>query len=154
MEKEIKSTGKRPIIRILSFIILLLLAMVLLGLIGYRYAKNSASQENSHDANRQTEYVPSTQSPEPSHMPAAAQTIVPEDDSPYTSALSGNDFLVIAHNDAVSLYTLTAGGEQIFTSLLPISLTSLLPEDRARLEEGMILDSETELASLLEDLSS
>ena len=62
-----------------------------------------------------------------------------------------NDYLVISENGVVKLYNITESGDQIYSKDLDIAPDALLAEDKAQLEEGIILE---ELAALLEDYTS
>lgn len=155
MEQETNYVKKRPLLRVAGLVVLLLIAMCILAVLGYRIARNNAPQEKPYGAQDGSQYNISEEEQNPFHLPTAMQTEVPEKDLPdTTSSFPKQDYLVLADGAVVSLFILTENGEQIFSEVLPISLAALMPEDRVMLEEGVILRSRGELAALLEDLSS
>lgn len=166
MEKEIRPSGKKHFLKLVLIAVLLFLAMYLCAAAGYRFVRNSAPQEESlpggaQDINQNS--MPET-SKTPFNLPshASENSVAGADDSTAASLpqqdillpADNNDYLVIAENGTVNLYILTKNGSQIFSKSLEISPDALMPEDRARLEEGIILESEDNLASLLEDYTS
>ena len=64
------------------------------------------------------------------------------------------DYLVVSENGTVNMYILTDDNKTVFAKKLDIAPDSLLDEDKAQLEKGIILSNEQELASLLEDYTS
>ena len=129
----------------------LLVSMCLLALLGYRVARKKAPQDSSHGASSYTSEVQPTESANPFHLPTAIQTVVPE---PEETPEPNNDYLVLAEETSVYLYILTENGDRVYAGDLPISLSALMPEDQQTLKDGIILDSDDELAALLEDYSS
>ena len=155
MEQEAKYVKKRPLLRAAVLVVLLLIAMYILAVLGYYFARKSAPQAETRNAQDGSEYSVSEEEQNPFHLPTAMQTEVPEEALPEnTPTFPKQDYLVLADGAVVSLFILTETGEQVFSEVLPISLAALIPEDRVMLEEGVILRSRGELAALLEDLSS
>lgn len=155
MEKEAHVSKKKHFFNLVLTAVLIFAAMYLCAATGYRFVRSGAPQEKS------------TESP----APEINETIAPlkEDaiDLPETDLASAslpkqdvsipadpNDYLVISENGVVKLYTITDSGQQIYSKDLAISPDALLAEDKAQLEEGIILESEEELAALLEDYTS
>ena len=131
------------------------LAMLLCATFGFRFVKNSGAKEPEDLYHAvKTQEVPL---PQDKTFPN-----LPEEDSTSASLLQEDvqivtdkdDYLVLAKDGAVKLYTINQNGEQVFKQDLPISPDSLLEADRALLEKGIILESGTALATLLEDYTS
>ena len=155
MEKETHVSKKRHFFNLMLTAVLIFAAMYLCAITGYRFVRNSAVQENASS----------------SSIPEIDETIAPQEEDPFdlpdTNLASAslpkqdvsipsdtNDYLVISENGAVKLYAINSSGEQRYSKDLDISPDALLAEDKAQLEEGIILESEDELAALLEDYTS
>lgn len=155
MEKEAHVSKKKHFFNLVLTAVLIFAAMYLCAATGYRFVRSSAPQGKS------------TERP----APEINETIAPleEDtfDLPETDLASAslpkqdvsipadpNDYLVISENGVVKLYTITDSGRQVYSKDLAISPDALLAEDKTQLEEGIILESEEELAALLEDYTS
>jgi len=65
-----------------------------------------------------------------------------------------NDYLVISEGNLVNLYAINPEGNKIFQKVLDIDPASLKAEDRALLENGILLGTKEDLLSLIEDYSS
>ncbi len=154
MEHENKHPRAVAAAKILFFILALFLSMCLCAATAYRIVRKKAPQEQSAPNGASNSFVGPVESQMPFHLPASGKTQVPADPSAPTTATEQNDYLVIAEENNVHLYILTADGELTFSSRLEIPFSDLLPEDQAVLSEGIILDSDASLAAFLEDYSS
>lgn len=124
-------------------------AMLVCALLGYSFAKTYDKSKESLETDETPIYVNETL-----EIPVE-ETSDGEDLQEETAPIPDkNDYLVIWENDAVKLYLIDKDGEKIFSKNLEISPESLMSEDKTLLKEGIILYSEEELASLLEDYSS
>ena len=65
-----------------------------------------------------------------------------------------NDYLVIAENTLVNLYSIDKDNKKTFERILEIDLASLKKEDRELLKKGIILNDKSAVLSLIEDYSS
>lgn len=166
MEKEIKPFGKKRFLKLFLIAASIFLAMYICAMLGYRFVRNEAPQEENlpngaQNINEQTKKETSVPFHLPYHEEENAQNGMIEDEVASTSSVQQNvtaqdenDYLVIAENNAVNLYILTKEGEKIFSKTLSVEPDSLMPEDRKNLESGIILASNEELSALLEDYTS
>ncbi len=154
MEYENKHPRAVAAAKVLLFFLVLFLVMYLCAVTAYRIVRKKAPQEQSTPNGASDSFVGPAESQMPFHLPAALKTQVPAEYSVLPSATDQKDYLVIAEEGSVHLYILTDEGELIFSSQLEIPFANLLPEDRAALSEGIILDSDASLATFLEDYSS
>lgn len=155
MEQKIKNVKKTSFFSIVGIAILIFSAMSICALLGYRFVRFIPEEKNTAEVVIPTDNNDSISKTKNSLQPNEASLTptnltnqdieVPEDT---------NDYLVILENGTVKLYTITDRGEHIYTKNLDISPNSLMPEDIAQLDEGIILDSEDDLASLIEDYTS
>ncbi len=65
-----------------------------------------------------------------------------------------NDYLVIAENNIVALYSIDKEDTKTFERVLEIDLASLKREDRELLKKGILLNDKSAVLSLIEDYSS
>ena len=128
-------------------------AMLVCALLGYSFVKvtepDDEKTKNSIEASPEPIFVNETV--ELPILPGQLQSPAEEETAPPPDK---NDYLVIWEDDAVKLYLIPDSGELIFSKVLEISPESLMEEDKALLKEGIILTTEEELASLLEDYTS
>ncbi len=155
MEKGANTGGLRHFMHLFLIALAIFLAMLLCATLGFRFVKSSGAKEPEdlyHAAESQT--PPSPQDETFPNLPDQdiASASLPQQN--VQIATEENDYLVLAKDGAVKLYTINQNGEQIFWRDLPISPDSLLEADRALLEKGIILESGTALAALLEDYTS
>ncbi len=169
MEHDLRPTKMNRFVKLLLIALALFLAMYLCALAGYRFVRNSAPQEHTGDAQNSTEYSDPEVSKAPFNLPyrAGEENASAPDEGTQSetteTALSGssaislpdkNDYLVISEEGGVNLYLITENGSFVFSKTLDISPESLMPEDRSRLEAGIVLASQGDLAALLEDYTS
>lgn len=154
MAFENKYPRAAAIVKILFFFLLLVLAMYLCASFAYHVVRKKAPSEQTVPNGASDSFIGPSESQRPFHLPAAIKTTVPADPSSLPSEDDKNDYLVIAEENDVTLYILTADGEQIFFSRPDIPFSNLPPEDQSALQEGIILDSDAALAAFLEDYSS
>lgn len=158
MEHGTQDTKKRHLINLVLIAVLIFTAMYLCAITGYRFVRSSTPEE--HATENVTQNIGETSKPEEYALPDSpepdlASASLPKQDvrvSDDTEDIS--DYLVIAENGVVKLYVIKKSGEQVYKNDLDILPESLMPEDKALLEEGIILQSEEDLAALLEDYTS
>ncbi len=169
MEHNARPTKMNRFLKLFLIAFALFLAMYICALAGYSFVRNSAPQEHAGDAQNSTEYSNPEVSKAPFNLPYhtveenASNPDADAQNETTETALSGdfsfslpdkNDYLVISEEGRVNLYLITENGVHVFSKTLNISLDSLMPEDRNRLEAGIILASQGDLAALLEDYTS
>ena len=154
MEKGTQGTRKRHFLNWVLTAVLIFAAMYLCAITGYRFVRNSNAAENPVESREpEINETIAPQEEDPLKLPEdLASASLPKEDVRVPS--DPNDYLVISENGVVKLYNITESGDQIYSKDLDIAPDALLAEDKAQLEEGIILESEEELAALLEDYTS
>ena len=139
---------KKTAVNVLIFILCMGISMTLCAYAGYFLAKKKAPQNSgaaSHHNSGEGIYSPLARS-QSLREAFSASSDVP--------AQSKDDYLVIKEKNLVNLYIINSDGTKIFRRILDIHTDSLTENDRALLSRGIILDTEEELLSLLEDYTS
>ena len=155
MEKGTQVSKKRHFLNLVLTAVLIFAAMYLCAVSGYRFVRNSgAAEEPAENREPEIHETIAPQEEDPFDLPETdlASASLPKQDVRIPS--DPNDYLVISENGVVKLYSITENGDQIYSKDLDISPDALLAEDKAQLEEGIILESKEELAALLEDYTS
>lgn len=154
MEKETKSSKKRHFLKLTLTAAFIFLTMYLCAVSGYRFVRNGAKEEPTESRKPESVTIVVPQEEDPLLVPETnlASASLPQQNISIPS--DPNDYLVLSEDGTVNLYFITENGNRIFSKALPISPDSLLDEDKAQLEEGIILATEEELAALLEDYTS
>lgn len=145
MEKNFRKSA----ISVILFILCLLVAMILCGSLGYVWAKNKAPRSRdavtSHNVTDEGIYAPLKRTQNLREVFSDIQNVEIE---------NKNDFLVISEGNLVNLYVIGTDGNKTFERILEIDKNSLTDNDQSLLEQGIILDTEEDLLSLLEDYTS
>ncbi len=145
-----KIMSKRIFIRFIK-ILALGIFMLMLASMGYFFAKKIASPKNGENAQISPGVVSHETNPVFPNLPAGVTGMYSQEEN---IVYDTNDYLVTCQGNLVSLYTINKEGEKIFEKVLDIEPAALKEEDRAQLEEGIILGTKAELLSLIEDYSS
>ena len=146
MEKSFKKRMASSIF----FALCLVLGMVVCGSLGYIWAKNKAPQKSDaqvFEKNVQHDgiYTPLKRPEGLKEVFADTQDITVE---------NKDDYLVISESGIVALYVIGTDGNKTFKKILEIDKNSLTKNDQELLSQGIILDTQEELLSLIEDYSS
>ena len=145
MEKSVK----KMIVSSVFFALCLVLAMIVCGSLGYIWAKSKAPQKSDTKESQNIQnagvYTPLKRPEGLREAFAASQDIIAEDK---------DDYLVIAEASLVNLYVISPDGNKTFERILEIDKNALTPNDQNLLAQGIILDTEEDLFSLLEDYTS
>ena len=127
-------------------------AMYICANASYHIARKKASSQDSKDADTfkgNTEFKENKPFP---NLPVNMSGIYSETLNFETPDM--NDYLVVSEGTLVNLYSITKDGNKIFEEVLEIDLSSLKPEDRTLLLNGILLDTKDDVLSLIEDYSS
>lgn len=154
MNNETNVSQKKHLFNLFLTAAFIFAAMYLCAAFGYRFVRHDADEKTTESPTPEHSYTVIQQKEDPLDLPETDLTSVSLPKSDIQAADDPNDYLVISENGAVKLYFITEGGEQIYSNDLSIPLDSLLDEDKALLEDGIILGSKEELAALLEDYTS
>ena len=155
MEKGASTGGLRHFLHLFFIALAIFLAMLLCATLGYRFVRSSGAKDPKdlyHTEKMQTTPVPKEDPFSNTPNPDIASASLPQQNIQIQT--DENDYLVLAEDGVVKLYCITPTGEQVFEQTLPIMPDSLLETDRNLLEKGIILESRTALAALLEDYTS
>ncbi len=145
MEKSFK----KAIVSSVFFALCLVLAMIVCASLGYIWAKSKAPQNNDAKESQNIQnagiYTPLKRPEGLREAFAASQNIESQD---------RDDYLVIAEAGLVNLYVIGPDGNKTFEKILEIDKNSLTENDQKLLTQGIILDTQEDLFSLLEDYTS
>lgn len=150
MEEERKKFSMHHIFKLFLIAFSIFAAMFLCAALGFSFVKNSEN-DKSKDSAKITDSAPIF-ADEPIEI--YDDTNEEAESVSETPPIDKNDYLVILKDGAVKLYLISDSGDIVFSKDLEISPNSLLEKDRETLKEGIILKSEAELFSFLEDFSS
>ncbi len=155
MDKEQSAKNIRHLLHLGLIALSIFGAMLICALLGYRVVRYNGAETPSefyHAAREST--LPTTHDKAFPNLPQSdtTQASLPKQD--VQIVIDKNDYLVLATNGIVELYTITPQGEKVYQKDLPISPDALLEADRILLEQGIILKSEEDLVALLEDYTS
>lgn len=155
MEQEKHMSKTKHFLYLLLTAVLIFAAMCLCYAMGYQFVRSNpaAQNEKTERTEEQAEAVTSHEEEVFDFHEADSETASLSQDDVFV-ANDPNDYLVIKEGDVVNLYILTKDGEQTFSKELNIAPGALLEEDRAQLENGIILESEEALYALMEDYTS
>ena len=163
MERNMRKERCLFIGKILLWITFILLSMFLCASLGYHMVRKSDSEsKKAFDGSfYKSPYTMPQKSEAPFHLPTlhtetGENAVIPDGEEVYNLWVDNdkNDYALIAENDLVNLFLLTPDGKQVYLYTTDIALAALTPEDRMLLTDGIIVKSEAELASLLEDYTS
>lgn len=150
---ENKSKGKH-FLNLTLIAVSIFAAMYICAVSGYRFVRNE---------NEEKKEIPEASSPVLDEAEKLGDAPSYENVDTKTASLPKNDikiepdnrdYLIIAEDGEVNLYIIDRDGNHTFSKKLDIDPDSLLDEDKAQLNDGIILNSQNELASLLEDYTS
>ena len=155
MDKEQGTKSMRHFLRLGLIAISIFGAMLVCTLLAYRVVRYNGAEKPSdfYHAAKENNIDPAHDKAFPK-LPQSDITSASLPKQDVQIVIDKNDYLVLATDGIVELYSITPQGEKVYQKDLPISLDALLEADRTLLEQGIILESEEALVALLEDYTS
>lgn len=141
---------KNRLLRLGVYCLCVVALMCVSFFVSYGIIKNSAPSKNSESAPNIQDETFDESKPFP-NLPVTLSGTYEEN-----KEFSGdtNDYLVIAENTLVNLYSIDKDDKKTFERILEIDLASLKKEDQELLKKGIILNDKSAVLSLIEDYSS
>ena len=138
------------ILKIGFYSLCVVLLMCISFLVSYKIVKNSALSKRAESAPNVHDENFDASKPFPNLPVTLSGTY--EENNEFKS--ENFDYLVIAENNLVNLYTIDNDEKKTFERILEIDLAALKEEDKNLLKKGIILNDRASVLSLIEDYSS